>query len=135
MTDKIKVRPMNEGDLNFILATWLKSYKYSGDLVKRVREEIYFDTYEPIIKSILKRSQTLIACLDDDWEVIAGYMVTVPPSLVHYVYVKEAWRSMGIAKHLCQESRLIPKPQFTHWTTPVDRMMRKLDWSYNPFAI
>lgn len=126
---------MGEGDLNYVLSAWLRSYKDHGDLPRRILDDVYYESYEPIVKAIIKRSAVTILCLEDDWDVIVGFACVEGDHTVHYVQVKEAWRRMGLARALISGLNIRSQPCFTHWTRPVDSLYRKLDWIYNPFKI
>ena len=139
MTDKITIRPMVPLDLNFILSTWLKSYKYSSDMVRRMRDEEYFKTYEPMLKEIIANSSPLIACLTAESDVILGYMIRqyqAEANCIHYCFVKESWRKLGIFKMLLKAADFQGKVYFSHWTAPVNSLTNKYpDFIYNPYRL
>ena len=138
MTEKIQIRRMIDGDLHFILATWLKSFRASGDIPRRIRDSDFFPIYEPFLKELINKSDTHVACLADDWDVIAGFMTseqTGLDTLIHYCFVKEAWRKMGIARLLLDNVQKSPSVYFTHWTSPIESISHKLDARYNPYRL
>lgn len=131
MTSKITIRPMVPEDLSFVIATWLNSFKDS-DLCRRMTKGEYFKTYEPIVKDLIGQSETLIACLADDPDVILGYIVRYDET-IHYCFVKDSWRKLGIFKMLLGNTT---KGYFTHWTSPVNSLSNKYpDFIYNPFKL
>lgn len=135
MTSKITFRPIRDTDVNFILATWLKTYKYSGDLPARVRDSEYFSTYEPILKELLSRATVTVACLIDDPDVVIGY-VCYEPEMLHWVHVKESWRNLGLAKLLVVKSGVSETARFTHWTQPMKSIVNKYPtFIFNPWGI
>lgn len=100
----IEYREGEPEDNNFIINSWIKSYrKYSS-----VSNDVYYVEQEKLIKSILKRNWTSvnIACNPEDYGQIYGYIVTdaaaVP--IVHYCFVKQVFRGMGIATHLFHDA-------------------------------
>lgn len=100
-TDLIATRDATPADSGFIFATWLRGLRYGNSWFELIESVVYFKVYHDFIESILNRPTTVIkiACLKDDPEVILGYSVYSGTSL-HWVFVKKAWRSIGIARSL-----------------------------------
>lgn len=133
----ITIRPVRDTDINFILSTWLREYKQS-DICRRMRDREYFDSYEPMIKEVLARSSPLIACFSSDEDVIAGYLVREYQSdanCIHFAFTKDSLRKMGIFKSLIKEANFTGGVYFTHWTSPVNSLINKYDFIYNPWRI
>jgi GNAT superfamily N-acetyltransferase len=88
-------------DENFIYSTWLKGLRYGNELFSLIDQEIYFKTYHVIIEFLLKHPTTRIevAALKEDPEVILGYVVRNQDT-VHWLFVKQAWRGIGLARSL-----------------------------------
>jgi GNAT superfamily N-acetyltransferase len=97
----IKIRDSVPEDRNFILATWLRGLRYGNEWYGQIVSDVYFKVQQAVIDNILGRPDTIvkIACLADDNDVILGYSVCIKNTLV-WVFVKKAWRSVGIAKAL-----------------------------------
>lgn len=77
---------------------------------------------------------TNIACLPNDEDVILGYAV-FQPKILHYVFVKEAFRENGIAKSLVAPVRQT-LTSYTHRTRMVAPILaRCLEFHYNPFEL
>jgi GNAT superfamily N-acetyltransferase len=87
----------------------------------------------------------LVACDTVDPNVIYGYLVKgtylegslgeVP--VVHYLYVKAAFRKMGIARTLVEASKVpLDKFSFSHWTFAMDGLIERLPGAvYIPYLI
>lgn len=136
--DKVKVRPMGDADFNFIINSWLKTYKYSGPAVKRMLDRVYFETYEPIVKTLIRRSDVYVACLRDDPEIIVGYLAierTKNHDVIHFCLVKDLWQKMGVATYLIEAADPRPDTYFTHWTNPIQSIINKVTYLFNPFLI
>lgn len=103
-------------DICFIYSTWLKSYRTGSGLGLASGKHAYFLTYNLIIDQILGRSDTAVwvAVKFDEPNVIWGYAVS-EPGVLHYVFVKEAFRKFGIARSLYQNS-FNARPFVTHVT-------------------
>lgn len=100
--DLFMIRDFKESDKAFVLATWLRGLRYGNDWFEFIAAEPYFRLYQDVIESILKRTdvKTSVACLKDDEDVIVGYSVYRYPDRLDWVFVKNNWRKIGIAKSL-----------------------------------
>ena len=107
MTAQFTIRAMRASDRNFVLATWLKSYRQSscgGVLPYRY----YRQVYTALINSVLERANVLVATAPDDTNAIFGYLVYLPgcgcpgvdDASVVYAFTKQIYRRMGICTAL-----------------------------------
>lgn len=103
----VVVRTMRKesADLNFIYSSWLKSYLSSKD---NVEKRDYFKTETAKIDDVLSRegAKVLMAVSVDDENLIFGYVVAeILPKVnyLHYIYVKQVFRELGIARALVGE--------------------------------
>lgn len=137
LQELIKVRAVRDTDVNFILNSWLKTYKYSGQSVRRVPDSIYFAHYEPLLKKIIKRSDVYVAALREDEDVIVGYLVIERKAeldFLHWLLVKDLWQRMGVGSLLLRAAEPKVKTRFTHWTNPIDSLANKFPFAYDPFS-
>lgn len=106
--DLIKLRPGLKTDEPFIYASWIKGVFYSDGKHRRAHIADFYKYYHDIISKIIESpiAKITIACLQDDDDIILGYSVSEPQTL-HWVYVKPAWRGIG----LCQD--LVPQDTAT----------------------
>lgn len=141
-TPPLVIRKAKHGDLNFILNSWLKSYKPSPANY-RVPDAIYFARQADVIKKLLERSQILLAVSPEDDDQIFAYVVGEPsssPPILHWIFTKYDFRHFGIADRLVrelvgQQSEMV---LFSHITRSewLDRWWDKLGRSrlvYNPY--
>jgi GNAT superfamily N-acetyltransferase len=123
------VRPGAATDLGVIYSSWLKGLYYGNDWFREIDQELYFDRYHQAIEAILFRPTTLVRvmALNDDSDVVLGYSVSDGDRL-HWVYVRPAWRKLGIAK------AIIPAgiSKVTH-LTKVGRSLKPKKWAFDPF--
>ena len=107
--DAIVVRNFTASDRNFILATWLRGLYYGDTWYTSIPKAIFMENYHRILERFLSHSSVSIkvACLKDDPEIILGYSVTrqmkhgeADISVLDWVFVKSAWRKIGVAKML-----------------------------------
>lgn len=139
------IRSPQEQDIPFIFATWLRSfysdnhYSYMTPVGPKsdIRKSIYFENYRKVIDHLLEHSDVDIACLKDTPEVILGYMISKPP-LLHYCFVKDAFRHLGIAesmfdKRFKNESEEIECTHITKSTMPF--LKKNILITFNPFKL
>lgn len=142
-----QIRSAQPSDISFIYSSWLKSYKHGSELGKSTRTGVFFNSYREVLDAILQRSQTFVACLIDEPEVILGYLVhepladepfTVDPiHILHYAFIKESFRRLGIGQMLLEHAKINPKlTYYTHKTILLDKFDGAFSqMTYNPFLL
>ena len=97
---------------------------------KRIKREIFFPNYRVVIDSIINNPSTSIrvACFNEDENLILGYSISCF-DVLHYVYVKGAYRKQGLGKSL------LPKVinKISHYTTMGDYL--DINAELDPFII
>lgn len=126
-------------DIPFIYETWLKSYRLDSSLGRLTRSSIFFENYRTVVDKILQDSNTDIACLREDEDIILGYLVS-EDKILHYSFVKEAFRKIGIAKSLVlhrEVDGILKHKDFkiTHETFHVERIVDKYELEFNPYLL
>lgn len=131
--DLIEIRPPLDSDLGFIYSTWLIGLRHGNQLFELIDEKTYFNVYRKVLGALLERPSTLIrvACLKEDNDVVLGYSVSDGDKL-HWIYCKEAWRKLGIAKSLLPEFKVV-----THLTKQGLNLLQKKHpgFIFDPFLI
>lgn len=139
LIDIIQIRPMRpETDFNYIINSWLKTYKYSGPAVRRMRDKEYYEFYEPMVKAMIKRSDVYVASLREDPDVIVGYLAIERKDhsdIIHFTLIKDRWQKIGVATYLIKAAEPKLSTYFTHWTAPIDSLINKIPFTYHPFLI
>jgi GNAT superfamily N-acetyltransferase len=101
---------------------------YHGcDWFNRVDKDAFFKNYKKVIENRIPNCTIKIASLKEDPDVILGY-VCYRGDTLDWVFVKKAWRKMGIAKMLMPNNIKV----CTH-LTKVGRSIKPKDWAFNPF--
>lgn len=98
----IRVRPANEEDVPFIFNSWLKSYRNSF-FARDIHSTVYYSEHHKVLEKIIKNNSVLVACNPEESNQIYGYIISGKVQnviVVHYVYVKQPYRNLGIAKLL-----------------------------------
>lgn len=93
------VRAGLPSDTDFIARSWALEFRASEGWVRRIEEDFVTRCIYPRIQSILSRAKVRIAGPPEDDATVYGFAV-LEPALVHMVYVRRAWRRMGIATAL-----------------------------------
>jgi len=126
-------------DKSFIYSSWLKTYKKASYFAKRIRNDVFFKEHHKIIDYLFSKPTiaVLIACPKGDPDTITGYLVYEPNKVVHFIYIKDAYRSMGIARVLFEKALIDPSHiTFSHWTNAVDEFIKKYpEIIYDPYAL
>ncbi len=134
----IEVRQAILDDLPFIFSTWLRSYRHSSQFAKKISNTTFFTWHHRAIERFIERGgRVLIAHAVGEPDVILGYLCAESDnSIIQYVYVKKAFRKMGIAKELFKNSGINNNAQFTHWTLDTSWIIKKLtELTYNPYLL
>lgn len=133
---KWKIRSAIPADINFIYSTFLKAFKHDSDVGKSVEGSVFFDEYQLVADKILDTADVFVACDPNNDFVIYGYLIC-EPSILHFAFVKEGFRRLGIAKslYLAAEHRSGEFESFTHKTHNATRVISKLKLKFNPFKL
>lgn len=131
MTDQLDIvlRDGTPDDVAFIFSSWIKSYAAS-DVARSMDRRVYDAEQHDAIEAALARSRVIIACLASAPESIFGYAVVENDHTLHYVYVKQTYRRLGVARALL--GALLDGP-----TTYTHRSARDITvpkgWVFNPY--
>lgn len=125
----IKIRQGELADVSLIYASWIRPLYYDGLGCNYVDQNDFMAYQKRRITFILSRPSTnvLVACLSDTPDVIVGYSV-IEWRKLWWIYVKKAWRDMGIAK------KLIPgHVNSCGYLTAKAKDMIPKDWKVSPY--
>ena len=135
----IYIRSILANDVNFILNSFLKSFKKSN-LAKDVNNQTYYNFLQAKIKQKFKTHQILVACSYDDPNQIFGYVIFCELEnkaiAIDYIYVKEIFREMKIANALIDKLNTENKIVYNTVLAESSRskhIAKKLKSIYNPF--
>lgn len=135
----IRLRKAGQEDVNFIFSSWLKSYKYSH-FARDIIKTIYYSEHHKVIENCLQKYETLIACSVDDPTQIYGFINAGREEgifCVNYVYIKHAFRNLGIGKALVNsfDHDFQTASVVTHTSKVVDRLLAKYNMIYHPYIL
>lgn len=132
---------MRPDDIGFIFNSWLKSFRNSP-WAKPMHNNVYFASHHALIDELIGHSKIYMACSKSNPAELYGYIVAGRIQgvfTVHYVYVKHAFRNLGIGKLLlnCYSRAENELGCYTHFTYHVSK--HKLDEKaallYNPYLL
>jgi hypothetical protein len=128
--DLFKLRPYRPSDLNFILNSWGASYYKGADYIDFLSPREFNEKHRPIREEILSRpnAAVLIACGTQDEDLILGWILVEKPKkgiILHYIYVKEAFKGEGISDELLKKALPITPILVSHMTDRARKIIRK----------
>jgi ribosomal protein S18 acetylase RimI-like enzyme len=106
LPENVVLRDGTELDDNFIYSSWLKSYKRSAGPIPF---RWYYKIYQTVLDRLFKRPpiKVRVACFRTRPEQIFGYVVFEEHEgtpYIHYLYIKDAFRGMGIGSALLSDA-------------------------------
>jgi len=110
---KLTLRDYTPNDRHFILATWLRGLFYGDTWFSQIPKAIFMENYHRALERVFSTPgvKIKVACLADDKDVILGYSVYrtlnhngIDINVLDWVFVKSAWRKIGLAKKLIPPS-------------------------------
>lgn len=129
-----KIRIGLESDIDYVFSAWKKVMRAATH--RRCPNDLFFRCHQQVISNILvdPKVKTLIACNNQDEDQIYGFIVGNADTL-HFIYTKQIFRRLGIAKKLLDS--LTPKGivQFTQYPATFEKMIHLRDFVYNPYLI
>ena len=130
----ILIRPYQSTDKDFICSSFIKStYHNSIDASVKLCNQLTWSVgMNQVINHLIQSSTVLVACLEDDTDLILGYLIYYHDRLI-YCYVKQAFRQQGISKELVKEL-----PESIKYISFCSKQMNYLTkqlktWAFNPF--
>ncbi len=98
----IVIRDIEPDDRNFIIATWVRSYK---PLARVNSSDVYEWGQRELIRRLLLAHRVCVACQSDVPSSILGWVCAEPKNrTVHYAFVRQELRDIGIARKLITEA-------------------------------
>lgn len=119
-----EVRAVEPGDVGFVVSSWLESFHKGSRIGRMQRFALYRLPMRRLIHRLLERSTVLVAVDVLDRTHIFGWVcaerLTAPSSIaLHYLYVRETRRKVGLGRELVELVRTQLDGQivaFTHAT-------------------
>lgn len=141
-------RPIEPMDHGLIYNSLLKSYQQQGYGAEGLDKELFFANHKKQVEKILSSCYGICAVSPGDHDLIYAYILFDLPRdtleakpIMHYVYVKTAFRKMGFATWLIDSMMRScgsgPMPiTITHRTKAFQRFVEpKGDFVFNPYIL
>lgn len=123
-------------DLPLIYSSWLKSYRDS-DFARSMTDTVYFKGHRQVLEGLVARCMNFVACDAEDPDHIYGWICASKNAdgsvTLHYVYVKHAFRGMGIGKRLFELVDTGKPFTYSHQGRLSDTL--KARGTYSPYAV
>lgn len=118
----VKYRGAEQGDINFILHSWMKSLR---PWRRNIDNENFFRGQQALIAALAETSRIVICCdaAPGMSNFVFGWVcgeMDVPRDIltIHYIYVKNGYRLAGLGRDLLTQMGRKPTTPIvaTHWT-------------------
>lgn len=117
----IEHRSMEDGDRAFVADSWIRSYRLSH-AAGMIAMQDWRSVMSQAIDRVLSRPGVRVLVAHLPWEDSVGILGWMAyertesgPPLVHYIYVKQAYRKSGVARGLFAKADIDPDSLF-HYT-------------------
>jgi hypothetical protein len=97
------IRNYKKEDEAFVYSTFLLGVYHGESWFSKIQKSIFLHNYRLFLNKLIafENTQIKIACLKDDEDTLVGYSImTKSEDTLHWVFVKNAWRKIGVAKTL-----------------------------------
>lgn len=133
----LRIREANQEDVNFIFASWLRSYRASK-WAKQITNTVYFAEHHKVLERLLKNNKVFVACHNDDPGQLYGFICADKIDNIfclHYIYVKQTFRNLGIGTMLLNAFEHDPNfaAVYTHHAPMADRLAPKYNMVHHPY--
>lgn len=141
----VEIRWATSRDLPFITSSWLKSFR-DGYFARNIPNNVFYHNHHKVLENLLPRCAVLVACNSDDPDQVLGWAAAeiMDGALVlHYIYVKQAFRGWKVARRLWEVLKTDAKVNatvVTHLTKVGKRILKAKSTDdypivYNPYIL
>lgn len=128
---EFRIQPAKPDDLNFIRSSWLRSFADSH--IARHAGHAYWPGHLRVRDRLLEECPPVVARLEGEPTSICGW-ACFGPDVVHYVFVRERWQQLGVAKLLLDPFSDKERVVYTHKTKSLAKIQIPETWIYDPYA-
>jgi hypothetical protein len=138
LSDELRLREAAPSDWPFVYSAWLESYATGSPLTINIFKSVFFHEHRKVINKVISRgdTQVTVIALEEDPAVLIGF-VAWSDSVLHYAYVKGAFRRMGVMRAALSMLKIDPNlMECTHWTYVLSQL--KPRWPkliFNPYLL
>lgn len=136
----IRIRAATDADVGYVLKSWLETYRRESLWAKHMENEVFYPRHRAVVTELVEQDDTIVAVNANDPAHLLGFACgrRVKNALViHFVYVKFAFRNFGVGRALLSTFEWDGKEPVTatHWTHSVDGLSRTKPILYNPYLL
>lgn len=137
------ITPFQENDRTIVMDSWMRSFRNSRSM-KSLSDAQYYYLQRLACDDLLERG-TVVCARSERWPggaigwacgELRNSRPGVPELVVHYAYVKSAYRRSGVCNELLDALGLrlgqLGPGAFTHDKRPYGTMFRKSGWRFEP---
>lgn len=134
---------MRAEDLPWVKDTFAKSYQ-DAPASRHVHGPIYKRGARQLVDILFERAECWVATPPKYPDLLLGWACVErqdPAAVVHYLYVKKAYRKAGVARALVSflfdllEVDPSGDIRFSHWREPAGKIARRHGWRFDPYAL
>lgn len=131
----LTLRLATPSDLRFVKHSWFQSYR-KGGRAPDVAFPVLQAGLGALIDRLVSEASVFVAAATEVPDEICGWSCRRTGTL-HYVYVKQAYRHLGIGRQLCAEIAQIAGPVVWHTfeTRAGTQFAQKIGTKFNPFLL
>ncbi len=130
----LSIRAATEADLTFVRSSWFESYRHGG-FAPQVAFPVYREGQHNIIEGCLRRGRTLVAFATVVPDEVCSWVCVEGSRIIHYVYTKQAYRKMGIARKLVEKASVDSLTEHTHDTRAGRSLAARIGTKLNPYPL
>lgn len=134
----LRVVPLVPSERPLVFSSWLRSLhadveRRHGDPATTIPRRAFFDGEHERVERLLDTATTHAVKFDGIDEVI-GWACATPPAVLHFVFVKDAYRRTGVARTVLAGFGMLPgRWAFSTYARPVALWASRYDLVYNPY--
>lgn len=136
----VVLRPYDLDDAKFLMHSWLRSMR---GMFRDSTDDDYYSGVQQDIMSLAKCAKVIVACDREKPWFIYGYCVAdeaasrEDPLVVHYIFVKNAYRRQGIGTAMMKAHGWYPDRivMATFWNYYLKQLRHVVRLRYNPWYL
>lgn len=111
-TIKYKIREMTKDDVSFVIRSILENFRNNAKFFSSIDKDSYYRNHNAKLVKALRASDCLLIVDVKDPDIIIGFVVykhNQSSLWLHYIYIRNDFRKIGLAKKLLEIVSAEPK--------------------------
>lgn len=130
----LTIRPMRDVDAPIVYDSWSGAMADELGIEDREERRSFKRAQKPVVDGLIARGKVFVANPRKDEREVMGWICVEPPDVLHFVFVKKAYRRGSVARQLVEHAGLPKAARASHstsWGSP--RIARLFDTlTHNP---